>query len=137
MTKLSQTHLWISIAAGVAFWFSGVLLIRFCAPIFVPGGPFLLPLFVATLLIAFVSVRIALMLVPVQGDAALRAITIMTVAAVCLDGIALTWMPSLYGLPTDRLYLGTAWLLWGAGLIFAVALYFPGGSVAQPSNAVE
>jgi hypothetical protein len=100
---------------GVIFWFAAAMIIRFFGPIFFASGNAMAVLaFVLTLPIAFAFVWLGLILGGAKGAAALPAIVVMSFVAMLLDGIALTFFPTLYG-PTYA--IGGAWILWGLGLI--------------------
>jgi hypothetical protein len=46
--------------------------------------------------------------------------SVFTLAGLC-DGIALTWMPSLYGNELSEALLGAAYIIWGVGIILILA----------------
>jgi hypothetical protein len=108
---------------GAVFWLEALLFIRFGGEsLFVNGNPRLLLLFVASLPIAWILVKIGAVVGKVDGDDLLNAVTIMSLTALLLDGIALTWCQSWYGLAQSGLLLAAAWLLWGVGVSLAFAL---------------
>jgi hypothetical protein len=63
----------------------------------------------------------------VSREQQLPAVVLMTLTALLLDGVAILWFSSLYGLAPDRLYLAAATLLWAVGCVLAVALIWRHG----------
>jgi hypothetical protein len=101
---------------GVVFWLSGVLFIRFVGEaLFVSSNPWLFLLFTAAIPASWGFVKITAIVGQVSGNALLSAVSLATVSAAVLDGIALTWFPSWYGLELPGLLLAAAWLLFGLG----------------------
>jgi hypothetical protein len=112
--KLLNTTLFI--ALGIVFWLSGVLFIRFAGEaLFVSSNPWLFLLFIAAIPASWGFVKITAIVGQVRGNALLSAVSLATVSAAVLDGIALTWFPSWYGLELSGLLLAAAWLLFGLG----------------------
>lgn len=107
------------IGLGIVFWVLGVLFIRFAgSSLFDHSHPWLLPLFGVTIPLYWVVVKMLAIVGKVSGADLLRAFSLSSVAAAVLDGIALTWFPSLYGLEQAELLLASAFLIYvfGAGL---------------------
>lgn len=110
---------------GAIFWFEALLWIRFGgAALFVNGNPWLLLLlFVASMPIAGVLVKIGAVVGKVNGEDLFSAVAIMALTATLLDGVALTWFQSWYGLTPAGLLLAAAWLLWGVGVSLGVGYW--------------
>ncbi len=126
MTQIIQNKKSINailfVTLGAIFWFEALLFIRFGgAALFVNGNPWLLFLFVASIPVAWFSVKISAIVGKIDGDDLLSAVVIMAVTATLLDGMALTWFQSWYGLSQEGLLLAAAWLLWGVGISLALA----------------
>jgi hypothetical protein len=101
---------------GAALWFAFALLIRLIGPsVFVPGTAALLITFLALMPVAALAVWLTARLGRVQGQSLINAVSIMSFTAMLLDGLAITWVPALYGLSAAPLALAAAWLLWGVG----------------------
>ena len=112
------------IGLGIAFWVAGVLLIRFVGtPLFDHSHPWLLPLFVASIPVYWVIVKMFAVVGQVSGADLLRAISLSSVTAAVLDGIALTWFPGLYGLEQAGLLLAAAWLIYAFGVGLGIAYW--------------
>ena len=119
--------LFASIGAG--FWLVFVLLIRFWGEyLFIVGvasqnenrNPWLLGLFIISIPLSWVLIKTSMTICKVEGNRVLTATAIVTITAMLLDGIALTWFQNWYGLEPTRLVLVAAWLLWGAGMGLAM-----------------
>jgi Family of unknown function (DUF5367) len=114
--------LFASIGAG--FWLVFVLLIRFGGKyLFIERNPWLLGLFIISIPLAWVLIKMVTTIVKVEGSRVLTATAIVTITAMLLDGIALTWFQNWYGLEPTRLVLVAAWLLWGAGMGLAMGYW--------------
>lgn len=118
---LSSKQLLVVISLGVFFWFVFAMVIRFGSELGILGGTigaatFLFSIPIAWLLI--VGIKAIAGLVTGQIFAGLG---ISTATAGLCDGIALTWMPSLYGNESSSALLGAGYILWGAGVILILA----------------
>jgi hypothetical protein len=110
-------------ALGVFFWFVAAMAIRFLGPSIFVAGSIVLPVtfFVLSPPIAWVFVWAAKIMGGIQGKAIFPAAVIMSSVAMFFDGIAITFFPALYGLPSASLVMAGAWLLWGVALIQIIA----------------
>jgi cation transport ATPase len=108
------------ISLGVIFWFAAAMIIRFLGPTFFVPGNIVLPLvaFIVTIPIAWVFFWLGITLAGAKGTTVMPTMVVMSFTAMLLDGIALTFFPTLYG-PTFA--IGGAWILWGLGLIQMIA----------------
>ncbi len=52
----------------------------------------------------------------------LVAIVILNFTATLLDGVAIAWFPSIYGLPAPAHLLAAGWLLWFVGVSLYLSL---------------
>lgn len=110
------------VSLGSIFWFEAVLSIRFWGDrLFVNGNPWLILWFGASIPIAWVLVKMAATVGKIEGDEVLTATVLMSITALLLDGIGLTWFPNWYGIEPTQLFLAAAWLLWGVGVCLAIA----------------
>lgn len=112
----------ILVAFGAVGWFAAALLIRFLEPygalqgtarawtylLIIPGS---VPL-------VWIGQAIARHSRVQRGLAA----TVFTTTALLLDGLAVAWIPWLYGTSTAHVLAGAAAILWGAGV--AISLGF-------------
>ncbi len=128
MTQLTQQQTNFNpilfVLLGIVFWFEALLFIR-CGgeSLFVNGNPWLLLLFVASLPIAWVLIKISTVVGKIDGEDLLTAVAIMALTALLLDGVALTWFQSWYGLAPTGLLLAAAWLLWGVGISLSIGYW--------------
>lgn len=108
------------VAVGIALWFLAAMMVRFIGPfVFVEGSVSLVLTFALTIPLAWPFFWLGKALSGARGADVLPAVSILTFVALCLDGVALTWLRDLYG-PTYA--YGGPWIMWGAGLILMVAL---------------
>ncbi len=109
---------------GITFWLEALLFIRFGGEsLFVNGNPWLLLLFVVSIPISWVLIEIGAIVSKIDREDLLNAVVIMALTALLLDGIALTWFQSWYGLSQTGLLLAAAWLLWGVGIALSIGYW--------------
>lgn len=107
---------------GVVAWLLAALFIR-CTMgwgFFSPAAS--VPLFALTVPGAWTLAWIGKRVGPLLPSQLVPGVAVACAAAMLCDGIALTWTPTLYGGASANLLPAAAWLLWGVGVIFAVAL---------------
>jgi hypothetical protein len=119
---LSPRQTGILIAFGVIGWFLAALLIRFLEPYGVLQGTarvwtYLL-IIPGSVPLVWIGRAIAKLTKAQLGVAA----AVFTATALLLDGLAVAWIPWLYGHATDHVLAGAAAILWGAGI--AITLGF-------------
>jgi hypothetical protein len=122
MTK-SQIPLFIFL--GVIFWLNAALIIRyFGASVFSEANPFLGVFFGIAILITIFTIYVLKLISRLRYDQLLRPLTIMTITATFLDGIAMTWFRTLYSQSFEVSFYGSALILWavGWGLFFGLVL---------------
>lgn len=56
------------------------------------------------------------------AEQSLPGVALVGAIALMLDGVALRWFSSLYGFDEMLLRIAAAWLLWGYGVAFLVAI---------------
>ena len=84
-------------------------------------------LFLGTIPGSWASVKLCLPLGGCSPQNAVPAVALMSIAALLLDGVAFTWIPSVYGSDPQAIHLGATWLLWAVGVFLAVSFF-----VARP-----
>jgi hypothetical protein len=119
---LSSRQTLILIAFGVVGWLAAALLIRFLEPYGVFDGAarvwtYLL-IIPGSVPLVWIGRAIARLTKVQLGVAAAT----FTGTALLLDGLAVAWIPWLYGSSTAHVLAGAAAILWGAGV--AIALGF-------------
>jgi Family of unknown function (DUF5367) len=109
---------------GAGFWLTFLLLIRFWGEyLFIDRNPWLLCLFILSIPLAWVLIKVSMTICKVEGEQVLTATVLMSLTAMLLDGIALTWFQNWYGLEPTKLLLVAAWLLWGVGICLAMGYW--------------
>lgn len=109
-------------AYGAAFWLAAALFVHFARALFA-AGPAQAVLFAATVPVGWVSVRLMAPIAGVARDRVLRPVVVALGVATLLDGLALTWAPSLYAGVAAASQFGAAWILWGVGCFLFAALW--------------
>lgn len=112
------------LVVGVFLWLAGVVFIRFTAPLGWFNGTLetvvLYALTPAAMWLALMAVK---RLVPYPPGRATFAAVWMSIAALLLDAVAITWLPMLYGaVGPAALGAPAAWLIWAvaSGLLVAI-----------------
>lgn len=70
----------------------------------------------------WLSVRLAKACGRLAADQLLPGVALVGAVAMMIDGVALRWLPDIYGSEETVVRLGAAWLLWGYGVALAIAL---------------
>lgn len=121
-TKIIKPGLFI--ITGMVLWLEALLFIRWeGATLFVQDNPWLLGLLVACIPIAWLLVQLTTIVAKVDGEDLFRAISLMALTALLLDGVGLIWFQDWYGLEPSGLVLAAASLLWGVGVSLSVGYW--------------
>ncbi len=107
--------------AGVAGWALAALFIRYANRTGLFQGAPEAGLFALCFPIAWATARLLRRRGRVPPDQIVPGMAIGLVAALFLDGVALTTAPSIYGAPQSALLPAAAWLLFGVGAFLAAA----------------
>ncbi len=112
----------LSLTLGVVFWLLAALFIRSFGGFFFRGPTaLLLGLFVACLPLSRGFMQTAKRLGRLNPPEVYDAMVVMTGIATLLDGVAIVFLPSLYGPSPRHVMLGAGLILWGAGCGLAIA----------------
>lgn len=105
---------------GVGFWLADVAWIRWVPVLVVDplGGD---AGFLLSVPAAWACARLVRQAASLDRGALVAGATLMVVVAALLHGVAVRWLPGLYG-DDHAARLGAAWLLWIYGLILGFAL---------------
>ena len=125
-SDLSARQTTIMIAYGAALWFGAAMLLRVVGPLgaFQGVGVVILYALVIPGTVPFIwGARVVAKLSP---DQTLLAITIATTTALLLDGLAVAWMPWLYGADATLVMGAAAAVLWGGGVGLALGFLMNG-----------
>lgn len=119
---LTRRQVAIATMNGAIYWALAILFIRFAGPhVFVHGSPRLAGLYVALIPVSWAFVELAPRVAGFSAATGASAVTVMCLTALMLDGLAIGWAPSLYGLTPSAIVLASAWLLWWFGVLLAFA----------------
>jgi hypothetical protein len=121
----SKSQLSLFIILGVIFWLNAALIIRFSgSSVFSEGNPLLGVFFIVAIIITLITIFILKQISGLRYDQLLAPLTIMTIIATILDGIAMTWFRTLYSQSFEVSFFGSALILWavGWGLLFGYIL---------------
>jgi hypothetical protein len=78
--------------------------------------------FMISVPVGWLSVRLVRRLASLRHDELLAGVCLVGATAMMLDGLVLHWVPQVYGETPAVIRLGAAWLLWGYGVSFGIAL---------------
>lgn len=113
----TQMNLPLFVGLGALAWFTGVLFIRFAGTMFfVEGSRWLIGLYLLTIPVVWLTIESVARLGKLSRLETSIAIVILNFTATLLDGVAIAWFPSIYGLPAPAHLLAAAWLLWFVGI---------------------
>lgn len=119
--SLTQTQLIRVITMGVILWFAAAMLLRWLGPMGVHEGMWRVLMYAliipGTLPFVFLVKRIA----GLQDHQVALGYAAATTAAMLCDGLALAWMPDLYGGSAELVAGAGAVILWGAGVGIVLA----------------
>jgi hypothetical protein len=119
----TQINLPLFVGLGVLAWSIGVLFIRFAGTIFfAKGSMWLMGLYLITIPVVWLTIKSVALIGKLSRLQTLIAIVILNFTATLLDGIAIAWLPSIYGLPAPAHLLAAAWLLWFVGVSLYLSL---------------
>ena len=120
----------VLIGLGAAFWLTAAVLLRMLGSAGIYDGTmriaFYLLVVPGTLPLVLLTQRIA----GLRNDQIALGVAVVTATATLLDGLALAWVPSLYGADAAQVAGAGAAILWGAGvgLVLGFALNRSAGS---------
>jgi Family of unknown function (DUF5367) len=119
----TQINLPLFVGLGVLAWLIGVLFIRFAGTMFfVEGSLWLVGLYLLTVPVVWLTIVSIARIGKLSRLKTLMAIVIMNFTATLLDGVAIAWLPSIYGLQASSQLLAAAWLLWFVGVSLYLSL---------------
>lgn len=117
---LARRQIAILAALGAVLWLAAALLLRGLAPFGIYDGAGRVALYAG---IAVGTWPFVLLLIRAAGLARAQALTGVAVAlavATLLDGLALAWLPWLYGRGPEEVAGAGAAILWGAGVFLVL-----------------
>lgn len=120
--RLRLGQIVILAAVSILFWFLAALFIQYGVPAGAFGGAAGAALFALSVPRAWSLVWTIRRAAALRPGQLLPGVAIASAVAMLCDWVALTWFPALYGQDAEGRSLGAAWLLWGVGVSFIVAL---------------
>lgn len=118
----SAVSLFILIALGTVYWLLAALVVRWTAAGWVGSTVATIVVFGLIVVVTYPALFIGMRVARVDRAAASFAAIVMTMAALLLDGIALTWFPALYGTDPKVVLGGAAAIMFGAGAALLIGL---------------
>lgn len=118
---LTTNQLGVLVLLGVLFWFGAALLVRFGTAAGWTGGLVGVVTFLCTIPGSWPALWLVKKVAALQPSQVVPGLGVGTAVAACCDGVALTWAPALYGSESGQVVLAAAWILWGAGVLLALA----------------
>ena len=114
--RLSSRQIVTLAVFGAALWFLAAMLVRTIAPMGALGGAWRMLTYALVVPGTVPAILLARPLARLRRDQRTIGITIVTAAALLLDGAAFAWFPILYGTDPALVLAGAAVILWGAGV---------------------
>jgi hypothetical protein len=130
--QLNQVQVAGLVGLSVIYWGAAALAIRYGGHIIYINNLRRISTYLASVPIVYVAMLFSEGLLGIDSRQRLTSTAIMSASALMLDGVAYMWFPSLYENPSLKKKnphlaiafsrMGAAWLLWGVGASFVVAL---------------
>jgi len=118
---LTRHQFLIMTAYGIALWFAAAMLCSWIGPMGVYDGMARALLYAAVVVGTVPFLFLGTTLAGLARHQILAGFAVADAAALLLDGLAVAWLPGLYG-DTPELVLGaSAVILWGAGIVLVLA----------------
>lgn len=115
--NLGQKKTILSVILGAVFWFAAAMIIRFCGEsVFTEGNNYRILAFILLFPLSYVFILITQKVADLQSNELLNSVAIVTMTAMFLDGIALTWFRGLYSDKYEVSHYGAAFILFGVGV---------------------
>lgn len=119
--SLTNRQLVVSALVGAILWLLAALILRVIGPMGALDGEARVLAFVVVVPGTMPFVYLLRAVAQLRGDQLLAGTAIATMAATLLDGVALSWVPWLYGAAPTQLAGAGATILWGVGVGLALA----------------
>ena len=111
-----------TIVFGIVFWFLAAQFVHFFPQLFDRGWQ-QVAVYLVVIPLSWGSVPLALAIARAPKALAVDVVAIGTAAASLCDGIAIAWVPQLYGGLSPITQMGAAMILWGVGWLLIFALW--------------
>ena len=119
---LRTRQIWILVALSAAFWVVATLYLKLLPGAFVDPVRGAIS-FATAIPIGWLWVLLTKRAAGLSSVQLLPGVSIVGAIAMMIDGVVLRWAPQIYGSSDTVIRYGAAWLLWGYGVSFAIALF--------------
>lgn len=120
MVLSKEQHIMLAVL-GIVFWFAFAMVFRYTLPLGIFGGSVGVLTFVGTIPAGYGLVVLIQKVAKLSSAQLVPGFTFATACAALCDGMALTWMPSLYAAEPSQQVLAGAGVLWGVGTTLITA----------------
>ena len=111
----------LMVTIGATFWLVVALIIQLMPWLF-KGGPVTMVLFIATIPVGWMFLRMMVWLADLSPSDYLPATAVTVATGTLLDGVFITWQRDIYGSNPEIIMIGAAWILWGIGMLLIMAM---------------
>lgn len=118
---LRASQVLILVIVSLAYWALATLYIRY-APTALRGPISAAASFALAAPVGWASILLARRLGGLSPTQLLPGISVVGASAMMIDALVLRWAPQVYGTDNAAVLRGAAWLLWGYGVSFAIAV---------------
>ncbi|MEM9938649.1 MAG: hypothetical protein AAF768_07375 [Pseudomonadota bacterium] len=123
---LSSSQLVRSILWGAALWFFAALLLRYLGPLGIFDGFARVVLYALVIPGTIPFVWATPNVTGTDRSQLVLSLAAADAAALLLDGMAVAWLPILYGAERSLILGSAAVILWGAGIVLMLAFIMQG-----------
>lgn len=121
-TALTGRQLTILVITGAVLWFIAAMLLRVLGPTGIYEGSARVWLYLLVIPGTWPFVALTVRVAGLAVDQKAIALAIVTGTAILIDGVALAWLPWIYGDSVELVAAAGAVILWGAGVALALGL---------------
>jgi hypothetical protein len=114
--KLTPTQIVTLVIYGAVLWFLAALLVRVLAPMGALSSMGRVLTYVLVVPGTVPAIMLARPIAKLARGQTAMGITVVTAAALLLDGVAFGWFPQIYGPDPAHWLAGAAVVFWGAGV---------------------
>lgn len=120
---LTQRQVWIAALNGAVLWLAAALLLRWLGPMGIHDGSGRVILYALVVPGSYPLNHLIKAIARLERGQMVQALALGTAVATLLDGVALAWFPTLYGVGIE-MHMGAATvILWGAGVGIVLAFW--------------
>lgn len=116
------------VTVGVVFWFVAAVTLRFLEPLQPFAGAARVVSYLLTVPVLALSIWVGQRIVGFSRGEAFGAVSVLTMVAVCCDGLAFGFFPGLYGADPAYQLAAAGVVLWGGGVGMVLAYLWSRGA---------